>query len=148
MAANTKGPDAGKVAKRRHGHVYLLHMVGTDYYKVGYTFRGITQRITALQTGCPSRIVCVRKAWVVSPKRWERKIHKALADFRAEGEWFKLPAWRLEILIEGFRQLNRKYQEECAAVADTRRESAALRQQARARFHAHYPLHSRRTHGH
>ena len=68
--------------------VYVINAVGTGRYKIGFA-KDVTKRIDVMQTGCPYEMVVVNVFDV--PMKYEHRMHKLLAIFRVQGEWFKLP---------------------------------------------------------
>lgn len=61
------------------------------FVKIGHS-RNVPKRIAGLQTGCPLTVRLVRQ-WVshMAPEI-ETRAHKALSEYRLEGEWFDVPA--------------------------------------------------------
>ncbi len=101
-------PKHPKFDHKEWGYLYLLQMTASDFYKVGRT-RKVDNRIKVLQTGCPTRIRCVRRVYLKNPAKWETIVHRALKDFRTTGEWFHLPPWRLQQLMAGLDRLEKEY---------------------------------------
>ena len=66
-------------------------MLGTDYYKIGYTNGTVEDRVAGLQTGCPEKleIVCVLSGDDVL----EKELHRRFWEYKTSGgdEWFKIP---------------------------------------------------------
>lgn len=74
------------------GVVYFLRMVGTDYYKIGFTSRDdVLWRLAELQTACPRRLEVV--ATVSGDEATEADFHRQYWQYRTDGgaEWFEIP---------------------------------------------------------
>lgn len=76
----------------KSAYLYILHAVGSDWYKIGVTSREVKDRINAMQTGNPYRIeefgavrMDERRAY-----KMEAMCHDAFAEVRGTGEWFTL----------------------------------------------------------
>lgn len=69
--------------------VYILHAEGTDFYKIGTSFKP-ESRISGVQNGCPFRVRLAQKFECGDPELIERSIHHFLKDQRQRGEWFAL----------------------------------------------------------
>jgi len=88
------GEDEKKTyTKYNSGLMYLLHLIGSDAYKVGVT-TNIDRRLENLQTGCPYQIEPVYSIPVkyrMSAHRLEAKIlHQYKPSSPYFGEWLKL----------------------------------------------------------
>lgn len=77
------------------GFVYVMECETPDektFCKVGITEHDISQRIKAIQTGCPFEI---RRTWVSRNipdyQQCEKVIHNELREHRSKGEWFSVP---------------------------------------------------------
>ena len=68
--------------------VYVVHAVGTDRYKIGYS-SDVDKRINSLKTGCPYPISVITVFEGGTPED-ERAIHGVYRDRRVHGEWFCL----------------------------------------------------------
>ena len=67
-------------------------MVGTNYYKIGYTSRGdMAGRLAELQTACPRRLEVV--ATIEGTEATEAEMHLLYWQYRTDGgaEWFEIP---------------------------------------------------------
>lgn len=63
----------------------------SKFVKVGHTHE-LVNRLAGIQTGCPVQIGDVAYARVRSPetaREVEGLIHKAMRDYRSQGEWFR-----------------------------------------------------------
>lgn len=80
----------------RRPKVYVIRMVGTDYYKIGYTESNVSNRLKQLQTGNPHKLELV--TWFYGTTADEGALHKDFAHKRAPAgnEWFALS--KLDVL--------------------------------------------------
>jgi len=72
------------------GKIYLINMVNTDLYKIGFTKRYISKRVDEIRTGNPKKIEVINlfeTEHYVKVESWMHRIH---ASKRMEGEWFEL----------------------------------------------------------
>jgi hypothetical protein len=81
------------------GFVYAVHAVGTDRIKIGYSVDP-EQRLNKLQTGSPIELELVAK-WKGTDQD-ERELHRILAEFRAQGEWFRLSPQETRQRVDGY----------------------------------------------
>lgn len=72
------------------GMLYVIKCVGTNWVKIGRSKRGVKNRLSAMQTGCPLPLQVVLIADVGKYKEAERKVHLAFKDQRGIGEWFSV----------------------------------------------------------
>lgn len=77
--------------------VYFLRAETTRLIKIGVS-RDIRQRIVALQTGSPDKLVLMGIIRCDAPKDFERELHSRFGRDRSHGEWFR-PSEALEALI-------------------------------------------------
>ena len=68
------------------GEIYLVAAPDANMVKIGWT-TNLRQRMSALQTGCPERLLLIGS--VPGRQYQEREIHKLFAPLRARGEWFR-----------------------------------------------------------
>lgn len=72
--------------------IYLINMLDTKYYKVGYTSKKTAaDRLAALQTGCPRKLILLAEG--EGSEKDEANIHLEIWRYRTDGgdEWFELP---------------------------------------------------------
>lgn len=69
------------------GFVYTIHAVGANQVKIGYS-ADPDQRLSRLQTGSATELELVA-TWKATDQD-ERELHRILAEFRTQGEWFRL----------------------------------------------------------
>lgn len=70
------------------GFVYIIHAVGTNRIKIGFT-ADLKRRLKALQTAAPYPLQMLA-SWPGTEAR-ERRVHRYLSQFRKVGEWFEVP---------------------------------------------------------
>ena len=68
--------------------IYLLKC--SDKYKIGYSSKPASFRITTLQTGNPDKISLVCEKVVDNAAQLEKDLHTKYEDKRCVGEWFAL----------------------------------------------------------
>lgn len=71
------------------GYVYLINMVGTNNYKIGYTTRDVITRLNELQTGNPEALKLVSFYKTKNHTKLESWLHRKNKFKRKEGEWFE-----------------------------------------------------------
>lgn len=71
------------------GIIYIMHMLGTNYRKVGYSQDrdGALTRVADLQTGNPLPLIL--EGWGEGDLDDEFFIHQSLAAYHVRGEWFE-----------------------------------------------------------
>jgi len=72
----------------QEGFVYVIHAVGTNRIKIGYT-TDLKARLRSLQTAAPFPLQMLAN-WPGTEAR-ERRVHRYLSQFRKVGEWFEVP---------------------------------------------------------
>lgn len=77
--------------------IYLMRAGNTPLYKIGFTRRDVQERRAALQTGNPLALEVVT-TWPGTMED-EARLHRLLAPYRREGEWFELTIPSLLTLI-------------------------------------------------
>ncbi len=70
--------------------VYCIRCAGSNYIKLGQT-RDLHMRVKKLQTGCPYRLIVDFFIPYEQSSSLEQKLHKELAKFRTQFEWFDVP---------------------------------------------------------
>lgn len=94
------------------GEIYVFHINcnGVEYVKVGITHRGLSSRLTKLQTGNPFKIRPILSCSV--PYKYsiilEKRFHKALDAFWTSGEWFLYNEASDKIIEEIFTELSER----------------------------------------
>jgi hypothetical protein len=76
--------------------IYILK--SDKYYKIGIA-KDVAKRIRELQTGNPIKIALVSAAFFENAPQFEKKLHEAFSEYWTHGEWFELPAEKLEDLL-------------------------------------------------
>ena len=94
-----KGMPVTHVDQSMPGYVYLLHGIGTPWYKIGYT-KNLAQRIKAFNTQGPFSVKPIHFHPVGNMLTVENYWHNMFAGKRAEGEWFTLTDEDVDTFIE------------------------------------------------
>lgn len=68
--------------------VYVIHATGTSLIKLGYSTNP-QKRLSELQTASPHKLQ-ILASWPGNRAR-EKRLHRHMAQFRREGEWFEVP---------------------------------------------------------
>lgn len=76
--------------------IYVLK--SGKHYKIGIT-KDVKKRMGELKTGDPIKHLFVCSSFFENAGKFEKRLHEAFNDYRGQGEWFKLPAEKLEELI-------------------------------------------------
>lgn len=71
------------------GFVYLITPRSTPLYKIGYTSTSIEKRMAQLQTGSATELQLI-EYWEGNQGH-ESALHRKLAKYRTQGEWFRFP---------------------------------------------------------
>jgi hypothetical protein len=84
--------------------VYLIRMTDSDYYKVGYTGGNLSERLAALQTAAPRKLIVIATIEDGTPAD-ERQIQIQLAHCHTDGgdEWFELAEGQAQQLTKGWQ---------------------------------------------
>jgi len=77
--------------------LYVLK-TGASFYKIGLASE-IKNRISQLQTGCPTPIETVALHDVLFPRKIEALSHRAMKQYAIRGEWFEVPNDRLDAFL-------------------------------------------------
>lgn len=83
--------------------VYLIHAIGTDYYKIGRTSKTPEKRMRGMQTGCPHELEVVDSLKTEYAEEKEERLHARYSDKREQGEWFSLSDEEVTEIREDFR---------------------------------------------
>lgn len=70
------------------GWIYLIACEQPLSVKIGFTTKHPRARLKQLQTGNPNKLKLI--GWFPGSLQAEREIHESMAEFRLQGEWFKL----------------------------------------------------------
>lgn len=84
--------STGESAQERRpnpGYVYLMHAVGTEWYKIGFSVNP-EQRSEALAAKAPYDVEIVHMVQVSDMRSVESYWHERFASKRVNGEWFTL----------------------------------------------------------
>lgn len=70
------------------GNVYVIHCLGTHYYKIGRSVSGGSERLKSLQTGMPFDLRLIADVKCNFHSDVERVMHKKYMNNGVRGEWF------------------------------------------------------------
>lgn len=84
--------------------VYFIEDFNSNI-KIGYT-SNIKVRAASLQTGNAEKYRCIIFVEVDNPKELERDLHKKLAQYRIQGEWFNCDMLPISIELRKLGLLN------------------------------------------
>ena len=88
--------------------VYLIHSVGTTYYKIGIA-RSIKNRLHQMQTGNPHELKVVAKTRHSNAFVFEQQLHTICQNNKKRGEWFELDDYELTHIKLLFLQKESSY---------------------------------------
>lgn len=80
----------------KSGIIYFFRRGQDGPIKIGFTTADPRRRLRELQTGAAEKLFFF--GFSRGTRKDERALHKGLAAFRQRGEWFDLPADKLEAL--------------------------------------------------
>lgn len=82
--------------------IYLIKAEETNLYKIGYTAGKSKNRIKAMQTGCPHKLLVVEEvAGAVEKEKW---LHKSFSEYRKQGEWFEFDEQIIDSVLDKMKQ--------------------------------------------
>ena len=85
------------------GHVYIIQMLGTDYYKIGMTTQDDPyKRIKDAETYAPLGIKEIKIIESVYPSKLEKELHEDFKHKRQKGEWFELDRDDLKLIEDKY----------------------------------------------
>lgn len=92
-------------AKKRGGYIYVVHCVGTPYYKIGICYsenkNSFKARLVGLQTGCPFELKYVATIWKeFDISLFEHTVQRKCQKCCIRGEWFEFNENQITKLIE------------------------------------------------
>ena len=86
-----------------NGFVYVVQMLGTDYYKIGLTKgENPNERIDVMKTYAPRGVKTVLLINCLYPKEIEKELHQDFKNKRLKGEWFQLDKEDLKIIHQKY----------------------------------------------
>ena len=87
--------------KAKVGVVYWIRLIGTDYYKIGYTYN-LKRRMNQIKNNVPSPIELIKREDTLQPKDIEKLYHRQYKPFRTKnGEWFNIPEDIINTKLKG-----------------------------------------------
>lgn len=72
--------------------VYFIQMEQSRHVKIGIAWDP-QKRLNELQTGNPEKLTLVAFTVVVNGRALEKRLHRALSQYRLQGEWFRAGPW-------------------------------------------------------
>lgn len=72
------------------GYVYILHCIGTNFYKIGVSQHSPEGRLATLQVGNPYELQMSHCVKLEDYGAVENQLHGTFESKRIRGEWFKL----------------------------------------------------------
>jgi len=75
-------------------YIYLVKAGNTSFYKIGISDNP-QKRLAEIQTGCPHKLKLLSYGLSDDPHTLEKDFHKRYERYRAAGEWFNLPFWKV-----------------------------------------------------
>ena len=79
------------------GYIYLIHCVGTTYYKIGRT-KNLKNRLQMLQTGCPFDLKVIASASSYNLISNEKYLHNLFKDKKFSNEWYDFNNYELAVI--------------------------------------------------
>ncbi len=95
---------AGRMFKERQRAVYVVQY--GENYKIGLSVSPV-QRIKAFML--PDVVATMRIYWVPKAPQLERTLHRKFSEYRAYGEWFRLPETALsemDAFVEEWKRIH------------------------------------------
>jgi hypothetical protein len=87
-----------------NGYVYLIHCVGTSFYKIGISKIDYYARLSTMQSGCPYKLEFVDTMHSTQYQKLEKTLHAKFINKRIRGEWFDLDPESLSEVKAYFEQ--------------------------------------------
>ena len=94
--------STGDYSKPDNGYAYLVHCIGTNFYKIGISKISYEARLSTMQSGCPYELRLLTTAHSTHYKEVEKILHRKFKQFRIRGEWFELSQEQMEEVREYF----------------------------------------------
>ena len=88
-----------------NGYVYLIHCVGTSFYKIGISKIDYYSRLSTMQSGCPYKLELVNTMHSTQYQNLEKTLHAKFKNKRIRGEWFDLDLESLS-KVKGYFEQN------------------------------------------
>jgi len=90
----------GGILPFEQGYVYLIHAIGSDFYKIGKSVKP-DRRILQISPVMPFKIQFVR-VWPTNfMSKAEKYLHDLFMDERVNGEWFSFKEEELNSILAG-----------------------------------------------
>lgn len=78
------------------GYVYMMHAVGTTFYKIGHA-TNVERRWYGIDSACPLPVVIIHKTYVDMQTEAEAYWHRIFRSLRVKGEWFNLTEGHVQL---------------------------------------------------
>jgi hypothetical protein len=90
----------------KQGYVYLIHALGTNYYKIGLAGKP-EKRLIQLQTGSVQELRLIKRISMWNMHRVESALHHKYASYRIrdKSEWFELSDYLRHQVITTMEEL-------------------------------------------
>ena len=88
------------------GFIYLVHITGSNFYKIGYT-KNIIKRLATLQTANALELVIIERFFSLNANYLEMQIHKHYESQRVRGEWFQFSKKQVKDFVSVLNNLDK-----------------------------------------
>lgn len=89
------------------GFIYLVHIKGSNFYKIGYT-KNVIKRLATLQTANALELVIVERFFSLKARYLEKEIHKYYESQRVRGEWFQFSEEQVKNFVSTINNLDKR----------------------------------------
>ena len=87
-----------------NGYVYLVHCMGTNFYKIGISKIDYYARLASMQSGCPYELEFIDTIHSTQYRKLEKALHAKFRNKRIRGEWFDLDRESLSEVKRYFKE--------------------------------------------
>lgn len=98
--------SSNNVIKDISGFIYLVHIKGSNFYKIGYT-KNVIKRLATLQTANALELVIVERFFSLNARYLEKEIHKYYESQRVRGEWFQFSEEQVKNFVSTINNLDK-----------------------------------------
>lgn len=88
------------------GFIYLVHIKGSNFYKIGYT-KNVIKRLATLQTANALELVIVERFFSLNARYLEKEIHKYYESQKVRGEWFQFSEEQVKNFVSTINNLDK-----------------------------------------
>lgn len=78
------------------GYVYMMHAVGTTFYKIGHA-TNVEKRWYGIDAACPLPVTIIHKTYFDNRIEAEAYWHRIFRSLRVKGEWFNLRQGHIDL---------------------------------------------------